>query len=44
ALSIAAIESRMAEPRRSDLVAKLRAAAQAVETPLAQLYAARTRI
>ncbi|WP_343504039.1 IclR family transcriptional regulator [Alloyangia pacifica] len=44
ALSLAAIESRMQQPRREELVAQLQAAAQEIEQTLAQLYAARTRI
>ncbi|MBE9638678.1 IclR family transcriptional regulator [Salipiger mangrovisoli] len=44
ALSLAAIESRMQQPRREELVMQLRAAAQEIEHTLAQLYAARTRI
>ncbi|WP_353471684.1 IclR family transcriptional regulator [Salipiger sp. H15] len=44
ALSLAAIESRMQQPRREELVAQLRDAARTIETTLAQLYAARTRI
>lgn len=41
ALSLAAIESRMQQPRRDDLVAHLQTGAQTIETTLARLYAAR---
>lgn len=41
ALSLAAIESRMQQPRRDELVAHLRHGARTIETTLARLYAAR---
>lgn len=44
AVSLAAIESRMQQPRRDELLSHLKQAAQDIETTLAQLYAARTRI
>lgn len=44
ALSLAAIESRMQPPRRAKLAAQLLEAARTIETKLAQLYAARTRV
>ncbi|MFV0492778.1 MAG: IclR family transcriptional regulator [Pseudorhodobacter sp.] len=43
ALSLAAIESRMQQPRRDELVNRLREAARNIEKILVRLYAARNR-